>query len=442
MKKFWDLFIPLLLGNVTIAVSGLVDTLYLSHFSAKHVAVLAIAISLYSMIFIFGFGLLQGMMQTLAEAKGRGELHQIDLIVKQGIWSVLLWGLFGICVLSHADSIVDLLGADATLKDMILVCLKISMFIIPVQLLLRVFFIVTQTCGQAKLVFYGNILFLIAKLILSGVFIFGIPLWGLKAYGVYGAFISSFLAYCIILITFYILLMDKSHRLQWKAPFFNFDILIKILRIGIPASIVIFIDVFAFTSISLLAVPLGDIALSANQIVMVAGYWLFNVINALIVTFSILLSIKIGEGHQEQAWQLSQKAVYIVLMAALILSFSLFLFQKQFVVLFTSDQFVASMVLSLIVLVCLFHIADAMLAIAVNLLRCWQVTLLPMFIYSFILLIVGLGGGWYFAFHPMSFLGINIASMGIHSFWVFATFAYASSAILCLICLYYRKYLN
>ena len=166
MKKFLDLFIPLLLSNLTIAISGLVDTVYLSHFNVKHVAVLSVTLSLYSMVFILGFGLLQGMMQTLAEAKGRKELHQSDLIIKQCVWVALSCSAFGAVLLSHAEGLVLILGAEPELMQMINRCLHMAIFILPAQLLLRVFFIVTQTCGQARLVFYTNVLFLILKLVL------------------------------------------------------------------------------------------------------------------------------------------------------------------------------------------------------------------------------------------------------------------------------------
>ena len=442
MKKFLDLFIPLLLSNLTIAISGLVDTVYLSHFNVKHVAVLSVTLSLYSMVFILGFGLLQGMMQTLAEAKGRKELHQSDLIIKQGVWVALSCSAFGAVLLSHAEGLVLILGAEPELMQMINRCLHMAIFILPAQLLLRVFFIVTQTCGQARLVFYTNVLFLILKLVLSGILIFGLPSIALNAYGVYGAYFSTLLSYWLVLPLYYVLFMEKQYQLKWNGQYFDAVILKKILRIGIPTSVVILIDVFAFTSIALLAIPLGAIALTANQIISVTVSWLYGVTNALIATFSILVSIKMGEGNQDVAWQLTCKAILSVFVLSTSMVLILFIFKNNLVVFFTADADVAVLFLSLFLLLGLFHIADAMLATFVNMLRCWHVTLVPMLIYSVFILVVGLGGGWYFAYHPFDYSQYSIAPMGIQSFWLFATFAYAMSALVCGICLKYRKYLK
>ena len=109
---------------------------------------------------------------------------------------------------------------------------------------------------------------------------------------------------------------------------------------------------------------------------------------------------------------------------------------------FTSDVDVAVLFLSLFLLLGLFPIADAMLSTFVNMLRYWHVSWVPMLIYSVFILVVGLGGGWYFAYHPFDYSQYSIAPMGIQSFWLFATFAYAMSALVCGICLKYRKYLK
>lgn len=71
MKQFLHLWVPIFLSNAIIMLGGLFDVIFLSHFSPQHVAAMAVCVSIYSLCFVSGVGVLQGMMQELAEANGR-----------------------------------------------------------------------------------------------------------------------------------------------------------------------------------------------------------------------------------------------------------------------------------------------------------------------------------------------------------------------------------
>ena len=85
MKQFLHLWVPIFLSNAIIMLSSLFDVIFLSHFSPQHVAALAVCLSVYSLCFVTGIGVLQGMMQELAEANGRQDYADIQRIVKQSI---------------------------------------------------------------------------------------------------------------------------------------------------------------------------------------------------------------------------------------------------------------------------------------------------------------------------------------------------------------------
>lgn len=444
MKKFINLWMPIFLSNTILMLGGLFDTIFLSHYSSVHVAAMAVCLGVYSLVFVSGLGILQGMMQELAEAKGRKAYADIHLIVKQSILIVICLSLFAGWLLTHADLLLDFLKADKALRELIQPCLVLLALTLPGHFLLRVLYIYTQTCGQAKRVFYANILYLFVKVGLAYVFIFGVPQFSIPACGVKGAFIAHFLSQWILLIIYYTFFLEKSLLISWKGRFFNRKILINILKIGLPTAVVSFIDVFAVSAIVLLALPLGDIVVNAHQITLALSGVMFMLPLSLGSTFSILVSTKIGEKNLVDAWILTARALQVASVVGLSISLLLVLFHQQIIVLFSDDDAVLKVVLTLIFLLGWMHIFDAVLVITVNMLRCWKVIVFPMLIYSAMILLFGLGGGWYLAFHSVSFWELNVHALGINGFWLMLCIAYTLASFICLICLKlrYQKYLR
>lgn len=440
MRNFLNLWLPIFLSNTIIMLGGLFDTIFLSHYSSQHVAALAICLSIYSLVFVSGMGVLQGVMQELAEAKGCNDYSQMHLIIKQSVIIFLVFSIFAALIfITQTEKIVQLLKASHEVALLIQPCMLLLAAALPAHFLLRILYTYTQTCGEAKRVFYANIIFLIVKIFLAYIFIFGAKSLDIPAYGVQGAFIAHLIGQWLVLLIYYAFLLEKALRIHWRGQFFNFNVLLKILKIGLPMAVVVFIDVFAVSAIALLALPLGEFVVNAHQIVLGLCGLMFMVPISLSSAFSIMVSTHIGANRYLEAWRLTNKAVAISTISGISISLFVALLHFQILALFTNDHFLLEIALSLVFLVCWMHIFDALLVITVNMLRCWNVIITPMFIYSGMILILGLGGGWYLAFHPLLVFGSNVNALGIHGFWIMLCIAYTLAAVICLIFLKIRQ---
>ena len=78
----------------------------------------------------------------------------------------------------------------------------------------------------------------------------------------------------------------------------------------------------------------------------------------------------------------------------------LFLFRVEIVSVYTSDPAVATIALSLLVILPWFHVIDAMHCANVYLLRAHKIAMVPLVMQTLALSLVGLGGGWYLGFGP------------------------------------------
>ncbi|MDP1316169.1 MATE family efflux transporter [Acinetobacter lwoffii] len=373
MKQFLHLWVPIFLSNAIIMLSSLFDVIFLSHFSPQHVAALAVCLSVYSLCFVTGIGVLQGMMQELAEANGRQDYADIQRIVKQSILIVLVISAVAMYLFNYATPVLHFLKADAALQALIVSCLWLLAWTIPAHLLLRILYILTQACGQAKRVFYANMIYLLLKvaLALAYVLIYGIEGY-VTSYGVEGAFMAHLIVQWVLLFVYYFFFLERKLKIQWSGVFFHWQTLLKILKIGLPNAVVTFVDVFAISAIALLILPLGDIVVNAYQVMLGLLGLMFMLPMSMASAFGILVSTKIGAEQIDAAWQLSKRALMAVMLIAIVVVLTIWGLDSWIVGLFSNDAQVIALALALILLMCWMHIFDALLVISLAMLRCWR----------------------------------------------------------------------
>ena len=373
MKQFLHLWVPIFLSNAIIMLSSLFDVIFLSHFSPQHVAALAVCLSVYSLCFVTGIGVLQGMMQELAEANGRQDYADIQRIVKQSILIVLVISAVAMYLFNYATPVLHFLKADAALQALIVSCLWLLAWTIPAHLLLRILYILTQACGQAKRVFYANMIYLLLKvaLALAYVLIYGIEGY-VTSYGVEGAFMAHLIVQWVLLFVYYFFFLEQKLKIQWSGVFFHWQTLLKILKIGLPNAVVTFVDVFAISAIALLILPLGDIVVNAYQVMLGLLGLMFMLPMSMASAFGILVSTKIGAEQIDAAWQLSKRALMAVMLIAIVVVLTIWGLDSWIVGLFSNDAQVIALALALILLMCWMHIFDALLVISLAMLRCWR----------------------------------------------------------------------
>lgn len=89
---------------------------------------------------------------------------------------------------------------------------------------------------------------------------------------------------------------------------------------------------------------------------------------------------------------------------------------------FSKDAAVAAAAAAWLAWVAAYHIADALQAVCVFLLRCYRITLRPLLIYTTLLWGVGLWGGYVLAYQG---LGTWANRPSVDSFWITSTAALA-----------------
>jgi MATE family multidrug resistance protein len=172
---------------------------------------------------------------------------------------------------------------------------------------------------------------------------------------------------------------------------------------------------------------LGTTAAAAHQIAASLSAVLYMVPLSLSIACSARVSFWIGRGDLAQARRLVGMGLGLMASLAISLAALLWLLHNQLPSLFSRNPEVASTAAALLLWVALYHVADAIQAMCAFLLRCYRVTLLPLFIYGSVLWGMGLTGGYwltYVGWSEVGMLGLNWqATQSASSFWAAATLA-------------------
>lgn len=286
MNQIFKLFIPMLSSNLILILSGLVDIAYVGHFSNDHVAALSVTLSLYTVVYVIGMGILQGVMLKLSEAYGCHDIPRIRQIFIQGVWLMLGSALVSIALLYLFRDLPKLFGASEHVVSITKNCIWALVFILPAHLLMRLFTALSQVTENAYKVLLSDSLFFILKIILSYLLIYGVALFSIPPLGAIGALLATIIVRWFMLAVYYLFFLEKRYIFiehPERSVEDSRQSLRMILKIGIPTAIMALMDVVAFCSVAILILPFGSVVSAAHQIVASTGgfMFIFSFINCL-----------------------------------------------------------------------------------------------------------------------------------------------------------------
>lgn len=436
LREIVHLAMPILLANMAMIGSGVVDTAMLGHYGRLDLAAMSIAVAIYSTIYAVCIGFLQGLQQLFAQAFGSGDAKRLWVVVLQGL--MLALGLSAIAVLgvlwcaAHLEVFHVIPGTG----EIVAGYMRVLTLALPLQLTYRVFQNHAQISGDARRVMVYNLSALLLKALLSWALIFGEA--GMPALGAEGAALASVITSCVMLPLFLhggraALPSRHAFRELWRAALADHASLHRILRIGLPSAATCFVDVGAYTSMAILAAHFGAVQAGAHQIVANFGALLYFVPASLAAACSILVSHRIGAGRLTEGRELAWYSLRVNTLLALVMVVCIFFLRGQVAVLYTSDPAVRDYAVVLFGISSIFLLFDAQLVMLVSLLRSWHITIMPMCVYSGVLFTGAVGGGWLLASQGFRLAGFSIAPMAVRGFWLMAT---GSSALVTVILLW------
>lgn len=423
LREIIRLAFPILLANLAMVGDGVVDTTMLGHYSSMDLAAMSIAVAIYITIYALCIGLLQGLQQLFAQAHGSGDLEHLWTVILQGLLLSAVFCVVAIVAVLWCAAHLSLFHAIPGTEAISAAYMRMLALALPLQIVLRVFQNHAQVSGRERRVVIYNVWMLLIKAFLSWLLIFGHA--GLPEMGARGAALGSFLSLVIVLPLFlYGGRGDYPARVAWRglwqAALRERSAFVRMLRISVPSAATSFADIAAYTSMAILAAHFGAEQAGAHQIAANLGALLYFIPASLAAACCILVSHRVGAGRLDEARSLSWLSLRANAVMTLCIVTTVLVLRPSIAHLYTGDVTVYSLVLALFGVVWLFHFFDAQLVMLVGLLRCWGITLMPMCVYTCVLLTSAVGGGWWLANHGLHVYVLQIPPLQVRGFWIMA----------------------
>jgi MATE family multidrug resistance protein len=434
LKQSW----PVLISSWAGIAFGVLDTAMTGHASPVDLATMALSIAIYISVFVGLMGVMNALIPIQAQLFGAGDLKQVGQFWGQGVWVSLLLSALGALVMLFPDVWLSFSGEIAPeVRASVHHYLWALTLGLPAALMFRTIYGLANAVSRPKLVMSINLVGITLKAFFNWLLIFGN--WGLPALGATGAGISSAVVFWITLsIGLWIVLRNPFYRqFQLTLGVPNLKSIGAILKLGLPMGGSYLVEVCAFTFMSLLVAQEGIAAIGGHQVMSNLAALAYMMPMSIGVATAALTAQAIGARQMAQAHRTSMMGLVVGLSGAVITALGLY-FGREFIVsAYTNNPAVASVALSLLVLLPFFHLVDAMQCINSYLLRAHKIAFIPMLLQTFALMIVGLLGGWWLGFgpgkrwiEPIHHQLLAGSPIGAGSMWLMATIGLATSTLL------------
>jgi MATE family multidrug resistance protein len=403
---------PLIINNLAIAGIGFSDAVMSGRLGARQLAAVSVGSSVWMLAFVFCLGILMALTPIVSRLVGAGELSTVGRYVRQGL---ILSQVLGLVILVVAQAFIapllTYIGIDSEFRDDTIGYIKAIMFGIPGMCAFLVFRFTTEGLGVTRPIMWTTLFSLVSNVFGNWVLMYGNL--GSPALGATGCGLSSAITVWLMAIGLGLYLYFhkryKPLNIFVRARAVRLPILREILALGLPITMTITAESGLFNAVSILIGTIGAQVAAAHQIAANFAGTMFMVPLAISSATTVRVGHSLGAGDAAAA-RLRGRLGIISCGAFMLCSAVFMLFARDFVVgLYTNDQSVKEIALSLLLVAALFQVSDGVQIGAAAALRGYKDTRVPM--------VINLVAYWVIAF-PLAYYAAVIARAEPKYIWV------------------------
>lgn len=386
---------PVLVAQLAMMANAVIDTAMAGRLSAVDLAAVGIAASIMGTVLMSLISVLLALPPIIAHLYGAGQRAEVGREIHQGVWVSLVLALAAILVLRNPGPFIALAQLQPAVETKVRAYLDASAWSVPGIFALRLFFGLSTGIGRPRPVMFFNLLSLALKIPLNAIFMYG--LLGAPEMGGPGCAVATAVDAWLMAALAWGWCLRHPDYLQFQlrrrlaAP--ERKAILEFLKLGVPIGVTFIADVTAFTFMALFIARLGPVTSGAHQIAANLAALAFMTPLALGNATAVLAGQAIGAGQHERARHTCWVGIRLGMAIGSLVALLFWLGAPLIAALYTTDRQVQAAAIPLIVLVSLYHLGDSLQAVAVNALRGYKKSVVPMLIYAVMLWGVGLGGG-------------------------------------------------
>lgn len=436
------LALPIYIGQIALMLNGVVDTVMAGRISAIDQAAVGIGMSVFFSVFVPLMGVLLAVAPIISQHFGARDNLAVGEDVRQGFWMTIIIVIAVFFLIYFPDPFLRISQLAPEVEAKTRDYLRYAAFGAIAQMLFRLFYGFTTAIGQPRVVMGLSIFALVLKVAFNFVFMYGY--FGFPAMGGVGCAAATTLAVWItIVIALLIAVRNVDYQKfeifkHWSWP--KWGAQRQLWKLGVPMGLTFLIDVTSFTFMALFVARLGATASAAHGIATNLAAAAYMLPMALSIAVSVMVGQALGAHEARLARRTGVIGYVLAILCALVLAALIALSRDGISSFYSKDALVRALASQLLLLVAMYHIVDAILAMGINALRGYKNAVIPMIVCAICLWGVGLAGGYVLGLiGPNAFGFSDGGPMGAQGFWYAAIISFA---LACAIVAGYFNYVS
>jgi multidrug resistance protein, MATE family len=400
--KTIQLAIPIIMGELAQMSLHLIDTAMVGAISYKHLAAASLVMTAANIPFVIGIGLTISVSQMVSMANGRRDHQLISHYLFNGFILCTVFAILISAALVFGRNILRHLHQDPQVVELALPFMTlVGISIIPMLLFmtLKQF---TDGLEYTKTAMMLSLAAMPVNIFLNWLLIYGN--WGFPRLELVGAGYATLITRSLIFIVLGIIIL-KHHTFrrfvavreqQWK---YNFKTIRELLRIGIPSSMQLGVEIGAFAVSGIIIGSIGAVSQAAHQIALSCAAFTFMVSMGLSQAGSIRVSNAYGRSDWNKITEIGKTTLFAALIYGGFCCICFCIFRWKLPLIFNGNPKVVELSALLLLYAAVFQISDATQATGAGLLRGIKDVKVPTVLVTVAYWVIGLPFGCLFAFH-------------------------------------------
>jgi len=405
--QFWraalptlSLAVPIMAGQISQMLVGLVDSAMVGHVSTLALASSALALNVSNIPLVFGFGAMSGLSVRVAQAQGAKDDALSAKLLRHGVWLSLMLGAFLSLLMLAMIPLLGHLGQPADVAreaKPFFALLALSVVPVVVGFSVKSFGEAMQNPWPPTLLFLASVPL---TALLNWVFVYGNL--GAPAMGLVGAGVATLLARTAAtaaLLTW----LSRARKFEavrprhWTGALERAE-LASLISVGVPIGFQVAIEVGAFSAGALIVGLLGRDPLAAHQVAITCAATTFMLPLGLAGATTVRIGNAVGARKLDEVRAIGASSAVIGTLIMMTSASMFFFFGHQIASVFLKDPAVIDLAARLLLVAALFQLFDGVQVTMAGALRGLGDALAPMLVCTVGYWVLALPFGWLLAF--------------------------------------------
>ena len=418
------LAIPLVIGQVLLFGTNVVDTLLAGHLGPVVLGAVAIGSSVWMLPFMMIQGLMFALPSMASHLVGAGRRDRVGGLFRQSLYLAFTVGLLALFALrAGAEPLVALLRVEADLAGPVVDFLRAVALAAPALGIFMACRGVSDGLSMTKPAMWFGLLGLLLLVPIGYVLMYGA--FGLPGMGAYGSGLAAAAITWIGAGAFavFVATVPAYRGIGWnRAPWGPDPATIRaLLVLGVPMAASVVLEVSLFSAASFAIARFGAVPVAAHQVALNVAGLTFMVPLGLSGAITVRVGDAMGAGDPRRARLAGMLGISLALVTQSVSCAVMFLLPMTIAALYSNDPAVQAGTVALLALAGLFQLSDGVQVAANGALRGLKDTRVPAAITLLAYWVVGLPVGLLLAFP---------AGMAARGMWIGLLVALSVAAVL------------